>query len=641
MPVPHSLNRSEFLRAVAPALAGLFLLPAALRAAPGAPGAGPRLWFTARDLSRLRDRARQGWPKAIAEGARVLAEQAESSPSGAAPARLLEALALTYILTGDPRHARRAEQVTSVLLEPDLRSDLGTAAQLQAAVIACDLCGTAWAPDRLQDFARLLRTRAERLAGTTLSGDNPDNPFNNWWGVTHSVAALTALWLGGHDPSVASLLAREDERVRTYLLNYGDHGHYYEGTGYGFYAMSHWAPYLLASRHAWGRDPAAGSAGIPRLPALAHALTVARPQVNDTDSESPPERRGMRIFWNDDSGHGARPEIAALLLALAPSSQQAELRWLHDRLTGPEGDRSDASGHGGCLWPFLYYPAEVTPRQPIGPLFCHDQRTGLVVMRNRYQDGDDCVFATYAKSYHAGGHVQEDLGSWRFQGLGAGWAQGGGQAKAAAHFQCVVTRDGRANDGRHGQISYLVPLAAGEGAVSLRLGPASGSRRWDRHFAIDYSGASGVPALLGAVDECTHEAEAEWTWSLCFERQLRFVAAPERNGFSLHDPSGASLAFTFGSPGNLAFELQQSPTSSRTFSNGSTRVYPGVPYVTARVRARQTTFFAVATLQRGDAPAVEWQRERDDALPSAVVGPRRVQLSRGKWFHGPLRIGPV
>lgn len=70
-------------------------------------------------------------------------------------------------------------------------------------------------------------------------------------------------------------------------------------------------------------------------------------------------------------------------------------------------------------------------------------------------------------------------------------------------------------------------------------------------------------------------------------------------------------------------------------------MYPGVPYVAARVRARQTTFFAVATLQRGEAPAVRWQRERDDAVPDAIVGSRRVQLSRGKWFHGPVRIGPV
>jgi hypothetical protein len=599
-----------------------------------------RLWFTPDEISGLRGRARTPW---LAEVVAAAHAHAEAAPGPAPDADLIEAAGVTYLLTGEVRHARRAAEATLAWIAPPEREDLGAAAQLLAGVMAHDLCATAWSLAPRRAVVARLGELARRLAGTALSRGNPDNPFNNWWGVTHSAVALTALALGRVDPSLRALGPLADERVRTYLLNYGDHGHYYEGTGYGFYALSHWAPYVLAARRVTSRDPAAASPGLARLPALVHALTVARPQVADAASDEPAAPRlGMRVAWNDDGGQWPGGGVAALLLALASPADRPGLRWLHDRLGGPRGDRADASPRG-ALWQLLYYPATTPARRPRQPLHCHDQRTGLVVFRNRYHDAHDCVFAAYAKSYHGGGHVQEDLGSWRLQGLGAGWAQAGGQAKAAAPFQCVVTRDGRPNDGRHGQVSYLAPAArpGHGGSVSLRLGPASGSRIWDRHFAVDFSGDGGVPAVIGLVDECGHEAEAEWTWSLCFERHLRFVPLPRENGFKLVAPDGATLALRFGAPAALRFQLHLSPPSERRFSNGQHRVYPGVPYVTATVRAARVTFAAVATLHPGRPPPLRWRAHSPEEPPEARVAGRRVRLARGKWFHGPLRIEPA
>ncbi len=600
----------------------------------------PRLWFSSRDVPALRRRASRGWHREVAAAALALAER--PAPGPATPESLylaVESSALAFTLTGRRRHARRAAEAAVRLLADPVDSDLRRSLLLLGACVAYDLTGAGWSPAERRAVAAGAGELARRLASTTLCPGNPDNPFNNWWGVTHSSAALAALCFLPEDPALAPLLAQEDERVRTYLLNYGDAGHYYEGTGYGFYALSHWAPYVLAARRVLGRDPADLAPGIAALPRLAHALTVARPKLNDSDDPAFAPGRGMRVAWNDDGGQWPAHGTPALLLALAPARDRAGLRWLHDRLGGARGDRSGAAPARGLLWEFLFCPARAAARAPRGPRFVHDRRTGLVVFRDRYRDGDDCVFAAYAKSYHGGGHAQEDLGSWRFQGLGAGWAQAGGQAKAAARFQCVVTRDGRPNDGRHGQVSYLAPGPHG-GSVSLRLGPASGTKLWDRHFAVDYSGASGADAVVALADECWHDAEAEWTWSLCFERPLEFTALPGENGFALAGPAGARLVVRFAAPARLALAVHEGAPSERRFSGGGHRVYPGARYVAATVRGRRVDFLAVATLQRGDAPPMRVEPAAGGGLPAVTVGGARVALALGKWFHGPLRIEP-
>jgi hypothetical protein len=600
----------------------------------------PRLWFTPSDVPALRRRATRGWHRDVADAALALAEQPAADPTKPeAQFLVVESNALAFTLTGRRVHARRTLAAVRALLADTTDSDLRRSFLLLGACIGYDLTGAAWSRAERREVATRAGALARRLASTTICPGNPDNPFNNWWGVTHSSAALTALCFLPEDATLAPLLTQEHERVRTYLLNYGDAGHYYEGTGYGFYALSHWGPYVLAARHALGRDAGDLAPGLAALPRLAHALTVARPKLNDSDDPAFAGGRGMRVTWNDDGGQWPALGTPALLLALAPARERASLRWLHDRLGGPQGDRSAAAPARGLLWEFLFCPSRAAARAPRGPLLIHDQRTGLVVFRDRYRDGDDCVFAAYAKTYHGGGHVQEDLGSWRFQGLGAGWAQAGGQAKAAAHFQCVVTRDGQPNSGKHGQISYLAPGTAG-GSVSLRLGPASGSKAWDRHFAVDYSRASGADAVVALVDECWHDAEADWTWSLCFERQLEFALLPEENGFSLAGPAGARLVVRFAAPAQLAFTVHESPASERHFSGGMHRVYPGARYVTATVRGARVNFFAVATLQRGAAPALRVRPAAANALPAVELGGTRIALALGKWFHGPLRIEP-
>ncbi len=599
-----------------------------------------RLWFSPATLPRLRERARRGWFREVASAAEAFAQ--ENPP---AERDLLhgwiEASALTHVLSGEPAGARRTGEVTLAMLQGPSRSDLGRAAQAQAGAIAYDLCAHAWTAAMRKAVAGELIALANRLASTDLSSDNPDNPFNNWWGVTHSAAGLAALCIDGEHTGAGETLALSRDRVRTYLLNYGDRGHYYEGTGYGCYALSFWGPYVLAERQRGEFDPAALSPGLGWFGVTLAAMTVARPHIDDSLGK-PGAKTGMRILWNDDGGGYPAGGIGALSAALAPEPFRPGLRWMLDRLSGPLGDNSATARQRGLLWTLLFTPDEpsrsTTSRPPALPRFLHDQRTGLVLFRNRYQDADDTVVGIYAKTYHGGGHTHEDMGSWRWQGLGAGWAQGGGQAKPEAVFQCVVQRNGQPNNGRHGQISYLSPAADGHGgSVSLRLGPSAGTRMLDRHFLVDFSGASGADALLAVLDQCMDNEESDWTWSLCFERHLECTLATGGRAFTLRDPaSGATCQATLLSPAKATFTLHEGPGTERRFSEGSVRQYPGARYLTATARGKRVEFFVIFTQQRGPAPAVRLRAGTPG--PQAEVGTALVGLQRGKWYQGPLRL---
>lgn len=597
-----------------------------------------RLWFSPAGLPRLRQRAAQGWLHDVGQAA---LQAAASAPPATLEglAAWIEASAVSHLLTGRTDQALATGDAVRVLLDREAPSDLSRALQIQAAVIGYDLCAQAWPRDQKDAIAGRLLALAHRLAGTDLSPDNPDNPFNNWWGVTHAAAGLAALCLRGEHAGADALLALSRDRIRTHLLNYGDRGHYYEGTGYGCYALSHWAPYVLAERHIGEFDPGALAPGIAWFGVTLLAQTVARPQIDDATG-LPRTALGARLVWNDDGGSFPARGIGPLCAALAPEALRPALRGQLDRLNGPLGDRSAAAAGPGLLWTLLYTPDEAPPGVHPAPLprFVYDQRTGLVLFRNRYQDADDTVVGVYAKTYHGGGHTHEDLGAWRWQGLGAAWAQGGGQAKPEAVFQCTVQCNGRPNTGRHGQVSYLSPGPDGSGgSVSLRLGPSAGVRRLDRHFLVDFSGAAGADTLVVVVDECMADEPSTWTWSLCFERRLECRIDADGRGFTLRDPhGGATCRATLLQPGTATLAVHEGPSTHRRFSDGSERTYAGARYLTATAEGREVTFAVAFTAQRGSAPVV--RALADDAGLLAGIGDVRVRLARGKWFHGPLRL---
>ncbi len=614
----------------------------------------PRLWITPEALAARRRQfnagpladAVQSWR---AEGERLL--QGDCDEAGAPlferklrMERAVDLCATLYLATGEPSYARAA--VDGALRNTTLGIDscLGRAAQAKRCAIALDTCGAAADPASTMELVAKTAELARDFVN--ISQGNPDNPFNNWWGVTHSAEGLAALAALPYDASLRGIFEAAAEKVRFYVSHYGEHGHCYEGTGYGQYAFSHWAPFVLAARHAAGSDLVGEYVGIARMGALIAAMTVALPHRADALGADAPEKLGRRIFWNDDGGNGGFTGIGMMHFALTDARYRSSLRGFCDSLHGDHGDGAYKEAQTDLLWTFLYYPLDTAAEPPEAtlPLSPADFRTGLAVFRNRYRDSDDCVFGAYAKNWHGGGHAHDDAGSFRFVGLGGEWAQNGGQAKFGPENQCAILVDGRQKPKGWptvpGKILYHAAYPAGGGAVSLRLDKTYNVARLDRHFAVDYSGKLGCEAIIAVHDRLWDKEEREWTWTLCLGPGTEFEAKPGGGGFILRRPaSDAVLDAAFLQPQPVTVELVEGPASERTFSNGAHRVYPGVRHVRASVRAKQTEFLVVFSLCRGKVPP--WTRTERNDVVAAACGDVEIALEMSRWHEGPLRIQQI
>ncbi|MCC5806991.1 MAG: hypothetical protein JJU00_11750 [Opitutales bacterium] len=612
--------------------------------------AEPRLWITPEALERRRGDFRAGPLAAamdswIAEGDRLLSS---STPEADTPLherkreceRAVDIWTSLYLATGEARYAEAAANAALENRAMGIDSCLGRAAIARRCATVLDFCAGAVDPAIAAELASVTGDLARDFVNIT--DGNPDNPFNNWWGVTHSAEGLAALAAMPYDPSLEAVFEAAAEKVRFYISHYGEHGHCYEGTGYGQYAFSHWAPFVLAVRHATGRDLTVGYDGVARMGALIAAMTVALPHSPEASGMEPPRRLGRRIHWNDDGGNGGFTGTGMLHFALSDRRYLGSLRSFCDALHGSEGDNGYALPVAELLWTFLYYPLDTKTEAPgdFLPLSPVDFRTGLAVFRNGYNGADDCVFGAYAKNWHGGGHVHDDAGSFRFIGLGGEWAQNGGQAKFGPENQCAILVDGgQQPEGWPivpGKILYHAANPGGGGAVSLRLDKTYNVSRVDRHFTVDYSGALNCEAILAVHDRLWDRRERLWTWTLCLGPDTNFEVVPGGNGFTLRAGGAAALHASFMQPQPVEIELREGPPSERTFSNGAHRVYPGVRHVRASVRAQRTDFFVVLSLCRGTAP--QWNREDRNGIAAAVCGGTEIALQMSRWHEGPLRI---
>jgi hypothetical protein len=614
--------------------------------------AGPRLWIDEEGLHKRRA-AITGSPLApvlekwTAQAAALLHEEFSPATDPAFSTEdtedRLDLLTTAHLATGDARFARRAVKLAHAFMNrADHGKDLGKALVAYWGALALDTCGAAADPADTRALAKRLGELARSFS--EISNGNPDNPFNNWWAVTHSAKGLAALAALPYDPSLRSVYDDAAARIRFYISNYGEAGHCYEGTGYGLYAFSYWGPFALAARHAGGIDITDQCLGVPNMAALLAALTVALPQEPAGRGLEPtPGASGRRIFWNDDGGNSPPPGLTLLLMGLARAADRPALRAFFDRLNGPEGDQTWSIADRKTLWTFLLYPLDVAPAEPDESLPCHifDYRTGLVLFRNGYRDQRDCVFGAYAKNWHGGGHAHDDAGSFRFIGLGGEWAQNGGQAKFGPENQCAILVDDRQRPANYphvpGKLLHTEAFPEGLGGrVSLRLDRTYAVSRLDRHFLVAYAAAhTGVPALIAVHDRLWDEHAREWAWTLCMGPHTRFEkGSDDRTFFLRSDRTPAYLKGTFLAPAEFRLEEREGPPSQRTFANGKHTEYPGVRHLRATCTGHQTEFLVILTLQEGPAP--EWKTALVDGVATAVSSHLSVGLRMSRWHEGPL-----
>jgi hypothetical protein len=134
-------------------------------------------------------------------------------------------------------------------------------------------------------------------------------------------------------------------------------------------------------------------------------------------------------------------------------------------------------------------PAECAPRAVA------DTRMLGYTLRNGWKDKDDIV-TILAGFRHPGGEWGSAMnGEWRLAGLGAEWAvHPAGMASNAPTIH-ILDRFDREVRERYAQFQ-----PDGSGVMGIEWKNGKGEVRAVRHFAVDYSGVCGSPALLVTVD---------------------------------------------------------------------------------------------------------------------------------------------
>jgi hypothetical protein len=609
----------------------------------------PRLWFTPPDRERVRGRLRDRDPLTLrlAELARAQVlrglDGALGRPGGingrerlVDGEQFLTGCAVHHLLTGDVAAAELGRRAMLAWFQGETGSDLERAAMALKAAMLMESCAAAWSEAHRAEFARLLVQIHEgfRRPGK----DNPHSVANNWWGVTHSGALVSALAAHGHrlpDGKMADLsegIAWARGRLRAFAQHFGDAGLYHEGLGYQCYTVSHLLPALFASRGFDGVDLAAELPQLRRMGPSLFAAMCARPAI--TDAADDPARYGAMLGWNDAGMSVPQSNVWSLFIALAPESLRGGMRSWFDQIVGVASpDPACAPGAAGWFFHLFHYPFEVPAGDPdaVLPVSVCDSRQGLAIYRNRYRDADDCVLGAYARTTQIGGHSHDDAGSVRFMALGQDWILGGGQARGSAEWQSRIT--------------CHPPVEGGKrcGTVLWHEGDRSGAvfgiemRRVvesyaERYVAARWPQSPAEPVLLAILDQIDdHRSDRDWFWNLTFPRELRCAVRADRAGFSLVAPGGQRLDARF--LGDLPTEIHQlrTPESKRRFTTGAEHVYPGLPFLQAAFERKSPLgIYVMMAVTRGDAAAeierpgrglsvraggVEWARPFGAAVP--------------------------
>jgi hypothetical protein len=330
---------------------------------------------------------------------------------------------------------------------------------------------------------------------------------------------------------------------------------------------------------------------------------------------------------------------------------------------------------------FVNYPdpaghAEKNPGDVLPRVLLDDWKGGFA-FRNRWQDGDDIVATIYENWNNAGGEWDgAETGDFRISGLGTDWAvRGAGwgctgektpiprranqnilevaepaeQGAPALSQFLKASKDGSAILTMDMNYVYASLKKSGSGRVlpPLPTHPRKGIAdvyydsgiKGLRGWAVDYSGASGSPALFAVVDKVTGSAGNN-RWHLVTDKSLPVVVAG--NVFTIRAANGATLRGTVLAP--------SSPTiTTRAETLGHEAAYDGDHQTRSFDRTiidipAKDFVFVVMTLQKGDGPAATVQGAGEKT--QAAIGKQTVGFDGGKivlgQFAGDLQVvGPL
>jgi hypothetical protein len=381
----------------------------------------------------------------------------------------------------------------------------------------------------------------------------------------------------------------------------GDRGWKTETESYQFISLAMMLPFAAAHGQVLGEPLAPGSGLSWVLP-----MGLAR-------------ECGSRGGGYPSGDAGLSTEFLAGAIRLSEPALQPALAWeLNRRLADPA-----QFGRLGCrslVQLFVTRPDEIPARPPgeVMPTAVIDRRKGLFLFRNRYRDAEDFVTHFFLQTERPMGPAWwlTECGSFRLSGLGTAWAVGGGQGKREKEYwkENVVTLgyepEPSLERGRAGTCLYCEQPEYGVGIVGGDLSvfhgaSGSGASRGTRHFAVDYTGRCGAPALVAVADQVQGDGIKVW-------RMYTGASGIGVDGadFTLRGKArGTSLRGRFVAPEDVALSV----------SNGALLAVSRLP---------SPDYLVAMTIQKGEPPPIAVQGR--GLAARLTVGRRQIRFEDGK-----------
>jgi hypothetical protein len=548
----------------------------------------PRLIFRQQQLPRLREKAKTDYGQAILAQLKI-ALDSEIEYDGYKPNGGYHAAGHCFLslLNNDRQAAETAWQIVEKSMNNPGPRLLEQAPIVAGIALAYDLCYHAWDENRLQKITSWLAQESHILIeGMPDRGWNP-NSWSNWSARARGAAGLATLAIMLEPPEFFAqsnleptdswrLLKISERNVKRLLkIGIGDRGFGTEGDHYTTEPLVLTIiPFLQAYQNVLGQDLISNSSAEWFLPQYIMRMVESNGELS------------FPAYGRHRAGPGG--SLFALGWETVPEKFLPAVQWFFQQHFGWQGDRSFGIGTYGpyeAAFALMGYRDDIVPKNP-GEILGHvlvDEQKGFYVFRDRWQDSNDFVASIYLKQEPLKASWSfPDTGSFRIWGLGGKWAKAGPSHPDPKNENVVAIANQPADawqDAKGAQLIFFDSSPDGSGVVSFR------HYNWLRSFAVDYSGASGVPGLFVVVDKFDPEDNQsdEKTWRMHTEGDVSI----QGQSFTIQSNSGSTMQATFVTPDgvNIAFEPEE--------TGGVIRATGG------------DEFFLVMTVQKGLPPEVE------------------------------------
>ncbi len=502
-------------------------------AVPGftAPGADehPRLFFRVGEVAGLQARALTPAGAATVARMRLLIDGANGDTLPAIGSGWTfwhgAAYGMLYQLTGQQVYADLAQQSvermrTAGVTDKDTRYSLNppneemrTGPALSAMAMAYDLCFTGWTPTYRQQIAVYMQNysgtcskngHSVSLQSMATNAYKPNNPSNHFplqvagaglvlmaiGGDTGTDTAKTTPWLAGVQTQTSGQI---------FATNYGANGYFHEHHGPGKVGST-WTllPWMQAQRVCAGKEWCT-----PEHPAALWTVMHLAFETVTYAGSSPVGPYYLNPMWpvdgygyaylTQDGGHHAAYFCEGL--GAVPASYRPALRWTYDTFVAPHestnygvpGPTRDVFNypHRG-MFSLINWPDAAANPSTVLPHASHDPVMGRLLVRNRWQDGDDIAVAVMAGARSSG--AENVYAGHRLMLHGLGLRLGFGNLTGASGAATTLHRSDA--DG-----TSVMSTTAGGGWCA----------------AVDVSGTCGAPLLIVLSGAATADVVGDTT----------------------------------------------------------------------------------------------------------------------------------